>query len=86
MLDGLDKVGVLAAQLMDQMEEESEPEDNETIGEVMLLAEVRGTDANGPYTYITWRCSDKREWAQRGMLHAGLHQERRVHGEGSEEP
>jgi len=28
------------------------------------------------WTYIAWRCSDRREWVQRGILHAALDQER----------
>lgn len=68
------KLGVVAAQLMDQLAEEAE--DNECIGDVMVLAEIRGNDDEGPYTFISWRCSDEREWVQRGMLHAGLDHKR----------
>lgn len=47
----------------------------QTVGEVMLLAEIRGEDDDGTYTYIRFRCSDEREWIQRGMMHAALEQE-----------
>jgi hypothetical protein len=71
------KVGVVAAQLMEDLEnDQAEIADEQTIGEVMLLAEVRGEDEDGSYTYIRFRCSDGREWVQRGMLHAALEQER----------
>jgi hypothetical protein len=79
MIEGVEKVGVLAAQLMEKVEADSEPTEDEHVGEVMLLVEMRGTDEDGPYTYIEWRCSDEREWVQRGILHAGLDQERRGH-------
>lgn len=67
------KVGVAAAQLMEDLEtEQAEAGDQQTIGEVMLLAEVRGEDENGAYTYIRFRSTDDRNWVQRGMLHAAL--------------
>jgi hypothetical protein len=67
------KVGVVAAQLTDKLADgEKSLGGEERVGEVMLLAEVRGTDDDGTYTYIAFRCSDEREWVQRGMLHAGL--------------
>jgi hypothetical protein len=70
------KVGVAAAQLMDDLvADQGEIGDDQTIGEVMLLAEVRGTDETGDYTYIRFRCSDDREWVQRGLLHACLDQD-----------
>ena len=84
MIEGVERVGLVAAQLMEKIEADSEPTDDERIGEVMLLVEVRGTDEDGPYTYIEWRCSDEREWMQRGLMHAGLDSERRTHGAGDD--
>ncbi len=66
------KVGVVAAKLMEKLAEEAAQEEGQQVGEVMLLAEVRGVDDDGPYTFIAFRCSDEREWVQRGILHAGL--------------
>lgn len=73
----LGKVGLVAANLMDDlMADQEEIDHDQEIGEVMLIAEVRGADADGTYTYIRFRCSDDREWVQRGLLHAGLDEER----------
>lgn len=70
------KVGVSAAHLMEDLEkEQTELAEEQTIGEVMLLAEVRGEDEDGSYTYLRFRCTDSREWVQRGMLHAVLEQD-----------
>ncbi len=70
-------LGVVAANLMDDLaKDQAEIGDDQELGEVMLLAEVRGQDAEGAYTYIRFRCSDEREWIQRGILHAALDQER----------
>lgn len=81
------KVGVAAAQLMDDLEkDQAETGEDQTIGEVMLLAEVQGEDEDGTYTYLRHRCTDTRQWVQRGMLHAALEQECRPDiGEGDED-
>jgi hypothetical protein len=76
------KVGVTAAQLMEDLEkDQAEIGDEQTVGEVMLLAEVRGEDEDGSYTYIRYRCIDERQWVQRGMLHAALEQDCRTDDE-----
>jgi hypothetical protein len=47
------------------------------LGEVMILAEVKGRDEEGDdWTAIRFRCSDPRFWVQRGMLSAALDGER----------
>jgi hypothetical protein len=56
--------------------DQAELGEEQTIGEVMLLAEVRGEGEDGTYTYIRYRCTDVRQWVQRGMLHAALEQDR----------
>lgn len=60
---GIAKVGEVAAKLMDAL-------DNSTveIGEVMLLVERRWKDDDGECTDIYFRCTDERNWVQRGML------------------
>jgi hypothetical protein len=69
-------LGVVAASLMDDLaEDQAEIRDEQELGVVMLLAEVRGEDEDGSYTYIRFRGSDDREWIQRGILHAALDQE-----------
>lgn len=71
------KVGIVAADLMDDLiSDQQEIGHDQQIGEVMLVAEVRGDDGDGGYTYIRFRCSDEREWIQRGLLRACLDQER----------
>jgi hypothetical protein len=71
------KVGLVAAALMDDLaSDQAHMGDDQSIGEVMLLAEVRGEDEDGSYTYIRFRCSDSRDWVQRGILHACLDQDR----------
>jgi hypothetical protein len=72
------KVGISAAQLMEDLErDQTEIGEKQTVGDVMLLAEVRGEDEDGTYTYIRYRCTDDRQWIQRGMLHAALEQDSR---------
>jgi hypothetical protein len=79
------KIGVVAAQLMDDLvKDQEEIGDHQEIGEVMLLAEVRGQDDGGTYTYIRFRCSDPRDWVQRGLLHACLDQDK-VPGEDADD-
>lgn len=72
-------VGIIAASLMDDLvaDQQAAGHDQE-IGEVMLLVEVRGKDDDGGYTYIKFRCSDERDWVQRGLLHACLDQDKAV--------
>lgn len=70
------KLGVVAADLMEYLaRDQEEMGDEQTLGEVMLLAEIRGTDEDGTYTYIRYRCSDDRVWVQRGIMHAALEQD-----------
>jgi len=72
------KVGVTAAQLMDDLEKdqaEVAETDSQTVGDVMLIVEVRGEDEDGTYSYMRYRCTDARVWVQRGMLHGALEQE-----------
>ena len=71
------KVGVAAAQLMEDLEkDQAQTSEEQAIGDVMLLAEVRGKDEDGHYTYyLRYRCTDTRQWVQRGMLHAALEQD-----------
>jgi hypothetical protein len=45
---------------------------------VMVLAEISGTDEDGGWTAIRWRCSDPRAWVQRGIVYAALQQDREV--------
>lgn len=70
------KLGIVAAALMDDLVSDAEHLGAQELGEVLLMAEVRGEDDGGGYTYIRFRCSDVREWVQRGLLHACLDQDR----------
>lgn len=64
------KVGIVAASLMDDLvANQEEIGHHQEIGEVMLITEVRGTDQDGDYTYIRFRCSDEREWVRPGACH-----------------
>ena len=70
------RLGQVTAELMEKLSEDWDEESAE-LGEVMVLAEVKVTDEDGDdWTYIAWRCSDPRNWVQRGLLHASLEQER----------
>jgi hypothetical protein len=71
------QVGTVAAELMDTLAEDQERDTDElTVGVVMVLVEVQGTDEDGDsWTWIRYRCSDPRVWIQRGMLHAALEQD-----------
>lgn len=77
---GLDtsKVGMVAAALMEDLASEAAPGEEQEVGTVMLLAEVRGEDEDGTYTFIQFRCNDERTWVQRGLLHAALEQNREL--------
>jgi hypothetical protein len=68
------KLGQVSAALMEYLDDNVE--DGAELGEVLILAEVRGVDDDGSFTYIQWRCSDERDWVQRGMLHAALDSDR----------
>lgn len=67
------RVGTVAAELMEGLAEgwEDHPHDVE-IGEVLILVELRGDDGDAGWTDVAFRCSDPRQWVQRGLLHAAL--------------
>lgn len=66
------RLGETAAALMDLID----AEDGDELGVVMVLAEVKGTDDDGEWTAIRWRCSDPRAWVQYGVLHEALRSKR----------
>jgi hypothetical protein len=72
------RLGQVAAELMQTLADgyEDSDFDKTELGEVMILAEVKLEDEEGEWTNIAWRCSDDRQWVQRGLLHAALEQER----------
>jgi hypothetical protein len=73
------RLGQVAADLMDLLAEDAADEEaaEMELGEVMILAEVKGRDEEGDdWTSIRFRCSDPRFWVQRGMLSAALDGER----------
>lgn len=81
MIQGREKLGALAAELMEQFEE-AEVEDGYEgrLGEVVIVAEVdidkiHGADEDG-YTAIRTRCTNGKQWIQLGLLEAGIE---RVH-------
>lgn len=78
------KLGHESAHLMERLAEEHEDAE---IGEVMILAYVHvppTADEDYGSGYIAWRCSDPREFIQRGLLHAALEQDRETEEEQDE--
>jgi hypothetical protein len=67
------QVGVLAADLMEQLAEQYEDEDIE-IGTVAVVVEISKPDEGGEtgWTAVQYRCSDWRAWVQTGFFHAAL--------------
>lgn len=67
------KLGEVTAALMELIDAENPDAE---LGEVMVLAEIQGTDEEGGWTGIRWRCSDSRYWVQDGLLYAALNCDR----------
>lgn len=74
MVDGADKIGLLAARLMEEIEAEDLPEgfSNARVGVVGLVIEVEADSEKNPHgvVQLKYRCSDTRHWVQAGLFTA----------------
>lgn len=76
MIEGHERLGILTAELMEQLEE-SEVDEGHTarLGEVMIVVEVDvdkdGGEEEDGFTAIRTRCSSGKYWIQKGLLAAG---------------
>lgn len=73
MIEGAEKLGTLAAEFMEQIEEADVAEGcTARIRTVVMVAEIDVDDVDGPgFTGIRTRCSEARRWVQVGLLDAG---------------
>jgi len=70
---GTERIGQLAAELMEAIEGEEMPEGfvNGRVGTVALVVELEGDNEDGEghgVNSVKYRCSDTREWVQAGLL------------------
>lgn len=77
MIEGAEKLGVLAAELMQQFEEAEIVDGFKgVLGEVLIVAEINvdkigGGDEDG-VTAIRTRSTNAKQWVQLGLLNAGI--------------
>lgn len=73
MLEGADRIGVVAAEIMESCERRFGGDDG-VIEEVLVIAAVRVPDADPDEfgTYTITRCSNPRAYVQRGLAAEGL--------------
>ncbi len=68
-----DRVGRVAAELMEQLEKTDLPEADDLsaeVGIVAVVAEITVKEEDGPgRSHIFYRCSDRRKWLQAGLFH-----------------
>ena len=71
-MKGTEKFGLLAAKLMEQIEQEELPDglSNPTVGAVALVVEINADEAGNDHgaVRIVYRCTDTRQWVQAGLL------------------
>ena len=73
---GTDKIGTFMASTLEQLDEEHFDElgehDSLSVGEVMVIVEIRSDENNteefSNSTLICSRCTDSRVWVQMGLL------------------
>jgi len=66
----MERLGGLAAELLDEIEAEEMPEGTTvSIGTVAIVVELHRVDADGEgYDKIKTRCTDHRRWLQEGLF------------------
>jgi hypothetical protein len=72
MIAGGERIGQLAAELMEAIEAEELPEglSNARVGVVGVVVEIEADDENNPHgsVQIKYRCTDTRGWVQAGLF------------------
>lgn len=74
----IEKLGSLAVELMERLEEDYRDEENVTLGVVAVVVEINyGSDidpesADGGTCAVEYRCSDGRRWIQHGLFSAAV--------------
>lgn len=63
-------LATVAAELMDELEEEYASKEDVQLGVVAVVAEVNWSDGDGGVTAVQYRCSDSRRWVQVGLFDA----------------
>lgn len=80
-MKGAEKIGVLAAELMEEIEHEGLPEgvSNPHVGVVGLVVEVRADSEENEYGVVSMKCqcTDTRGWIQAGLFQAAADSSRR---------
>lgn len=80
-ITGMERVGLLAASLLEQIEADALPEgiSNPRIGTVALVVEIEADQESNEHgaTRIVYRCTDSREWVQAGLFLAASDAARR---------
>lgn len=71
MANGLEKVGIIAADLMERLEDDYKDFDDVEIGIVAVVVEVNYVDRQDDgVSAVEYRCSDERRWIQHGLFEA----------------
>ena len=65
-------LGVVAAELMERLEEDYATHENVTLGVVAVVAEVNYGPGDDEVCAVEFRCSDGRRWIQRGLFDAAI--------------
>ena len=73
MIEGMELLGRLAAELLEEIEQEDVPDGHSaTIATVAIVVDMSADDGEGGgANRIKTRCSDDRRWVQEGLLDAG---------------
>jgi hypothetical protein len=66
----LGDLGVIAAELMERLEEDYADKESARLGVVAVIAEVEWDDGDSEITAVEYRCSDGRRWVQSGLFTA----------------
>lgn len=71
-MKGTEKIGLLAAKLMEQIEQEDLPDglSDPRVGTVALVVEINADQEDNEHgaVRIVYRCTDTRDWVQAGLL------------------
>lgn len=69
----LERIGKTAVEFIDFVKDANDDLADACIGEVMVIAEIRGIDGDGEQVgEVQFRCSDPRGWVQRGLLEEAI--------------
>lgn len=66
----LSELGIVAAELMERLEEDYGDKSEITLGVVAVVAEVNYRDGEDKVSAVEYRCSDGRRWIQSGLFAA----------------